>query len=113
MEQKEQHLRQELTELTERLSDPAIFSAREYTKLAKRRTELESIVSLFDERNDLAKQRASTLELAEADDHELAVLAKTELAQLDEQTAANAAALEAALTPKDPNDERDVVIEIR
>ncbi len=113
MEQKEQHLRTELHELTERLSDPQIFAAREYPKLAKRKTELESITALFDKRQDLAKQRASALELAEADDHELAALAKVELGQLDEQIASNDAALEEALTPKDPNDEKDAIIEIR
>jgi peptide chain release factor 1 len=113
MEQKEQALRQELTELNDRLSDPAIFSSREYPKLAKRRTELESMVSLFDEHHDLAKQRESALALIDTEDHELTMLAKTELGQLDEQITVNTAALEAALTPKDPNDGRDVVMEIR
>jgi peptide chain release factor 1 len=113
MEQKEQHLRAELAELTERLNDPAIYSAKEYPKLAKRRTELETVIGLFDERKNLAAQKASTNELLEGEDAELAALARTELAQLEEQIGANNAALEAALTPKDPNDERDVVIEIR
>jgi peptide chain release factor 1 len=113
MEQKEQHLRLELAELTERLNDPAIYGAKEYPKLARRRTELEAIIALFDERDRLAKQRASTLELTDSDDQELSTLAKNELEQLDEQLASNAAALEEALTLRDPNDERDVVIEIR
>jgi peptide chain release factor 1 len=113
MQEKEKHLRQELAELTERLNDPAVYSAKDYPKLAKRHTALEAILSLFDERDQLAKQRSSTLELAEADDHELAVLAKAELGQLDEQIAANEAALERALTPEDPNDGKDVIVEIR
>ncbi len=113
MEQKEAHLRQELVELEKRLSDPEIFSSKEYPKLAKRRQGLESVIALFDEHHDLAKQKQSTLELTENEDHELAVLAKMELGQLEEQIAVNDAALDAALTPKDPNDERDVVIEIR
>jgi peptide chain release factor 1 len=113
MEQKEEHLRQELAELTDRLNDPAIYGAREYPKLAKRRQEIESVLVLFNERQALAKQKASTRELAEGEDHELATLAKTELGQLEEQIAANQFALEAALTPKDPNDDRDVVIEVR
>jgi peptide chain release factor 1 len=113
MEQKEEHLRQELAELTDRLNDPAIYGAREYPKLAKRRQEIESIIALFDERDGLAKQKASTQELTESDDQELASLAKLELGQLEEQIAANQSALEEALTPKDPNDDRDVVMEIR
>ena len=113
MEQKEQHLRQELGELTERLSDPAIFSSKEYPKLARRRQKLEDLIALFDEHRELASQKASTEELAHSDDHELAVLAKVELGQLEEQVTINDAALQEALAPKDPNDERDVVIEIR
>lgn len=113
MEEKEQHLRQELAELATRLEDPAIYSAREYPKLAKRRQAIETIIALFDERKQLAEQKTATLELAGSSDHELAVLARMELAQLEEQVTANNAALEEALTPKDPNDDRDVVVEIR
>lgn len=113
MEQKEQHLRQELAELVKKLDDPAIYSTAEYPKLAKRRTELETILGLLEEQRALASQKTSTQALAETDDHELAVLAKMELGQLEEQIAANNSALEAALTLKDPNDDRDVVVEIR
>src|SRR5687768_1256740 len=113
MEQKEAHLRNELVELAKRLDDPVIYSTPEYPKLAKRRTELENVLTLFDEQRTLARQKTSTQVLAEADDHELAVLAKMELEQLEEQITANNTALEEALTLKDPNDDRDVVVEIR
>jgi peptide chain release factor 1 len=113
MEQKEQQLREEFTGLEARLSDPAIYASREYPKLAKRRQQLEEMLKLFDWRAQLAVQRASALELAQGADAELASLAQTELAQLDEQIAANDAALQEALTPKDPNNDRDVVMEIR
>lgn len=113
MEQKEQHLRNELAELTERLDDPEIYSAKEYPKIAKRRTQLESIISLFDERVRLAKQKTSAQELSQGNDQELADLAKMELEELEPRVAANTAALEEALTPKDPNDEKDAIVEIR
>src|SRR6266540_4092304 len=113
MEKKEEHLRQELGELTERLSDTAIYAAKEYPRLAKRRQELESVVALFDAHYDLAKQKASAQGLSGSDDQEMATLAKTELEELEEQIATNDAALEEALTPKDPNDEKDAIIEIR
>ncbi|HEY5805915.1 MAG TPA: peptide chain release factor 1 [Candidatus Saccharimonadales bacterium] len=113
MEQKEQHLRTELAELAERLSDPNIYATREYPKLAKRRTELESVISLFDERTVLQKDRQEAEMLFSGDDPELAELAKTELEELTIKIAANETSLQEALTPKDPNDERDVVIEIR
>jgi peptide chain release factor 1 len=113
MEQKEQHLRQELIELTVRLEDPTIYSSKEYPKLAKRRTQLESLVALFDEHKTLQKSRNDAEALARGDDPELAELAKMELDELIGKITINDTALQEALTPKDPNDERDVVIEIR
>lgn len=113
MEQKEQHLRQELTDLAKRLDDPAIYSSSEYPKLAKRRTALETTIGLFDKRLQLATQKAATHEIASSDEPELAEMAKAELVELEQQIAANETALEEALSPKDPNDDRDVVVEIR
>jgi peptide chain release factor 1 len=113
MEQKEQQLRRELTELEARLSDPAIFSSKEYPRLAKRRQELERIVNLFDAHNTLAKQQEEAQGLLESGDADMAELAKIELEELENDSAANEAALHEALTPKDPNDDRDIVMEIR
>jgi len=113
MEQKEQHLREELAQLEERFTDPSIFSSKEYPKLAKRKQELESVIALFDTRAKLIKGKAEAQELINGDDAELAELAQVELADTEEQLASNEDALREALTPKDPNDGRDVVIEIR
>lgn len=114
MEQKETALRQELSELANRIDgDPSIFSTKEYPKLAKRRQELENVVGLFDERKSLALKRTDAEELARGSDAELAELANMELEELTEAASRNDEALHEALTPKDPNDDRDVVIEIR
>lgn len=106
-------LRQELTEIQAKLEDPAIFSSPEYPKVAKRQSKVEAILGLYDTSVSLAEQRTATAELTDSDDEELASMARAELEQLDEQIATNATALEEALTPKDPNDERDVIVEIR
>ncbi len=113
MEQKEQHLRNELAGLETRLNNPAIFSSKEYPRLAKRRQELENILGLFSERQVLSQQKADAEELASSGDSEMAELAKQELTELEERITANETALREYLTPKDPNDDRDVVIEIR
>ncbi len=113
MEQKEAHLRAELTELTSRLNDPAIFSSKEYPKLAKRRQELEATVALFDERAELLKEQKEAATLSQGEDPELVELAKAELEDLKDKIRINEDSLHEALTPKDPNDDRDVVIEIR
>jgi peptide chain release factor 1 len=113
MDKKEASLRAELAELQEQLADPAIFGQKDYPKLAKRNTELEHIVSLFDERNRLIKATTEAEELVRGKDTELVDLAKSELEDLSERTTKNDSELSAALTPKDPNDVRDVIIEIR
>lgn len=113
MEQKEAHLREEFAELEGRLSDPAIFSSKEYPKLAKRRQELDRVLGLFDERKQLLKNKAEAEEMAGVDDADLADLAKVELEELGPKLTANEDALREALTPRDPNDDRDVVIEVR
>ena len=113
MEQKESSLRQELVELEERLSDPTIYSSKDYPKLAKRRQELEEIISLFRKRSELATQSAQAQELAKSNDGELASLARAEVVELQQQSTANEELLRAALLPKDPNHDRDVVVEIR
>lgn len=113
MDKKEELLRTELSQLQEQLADPAVFGQKDYPKLAKRNTELEHIVALFDEKHRLAMATAEAEELIRSKDTELADLAKSELEELAEQTTTNEAELTTALTPKDPNDERDVIIEIR
>jgi peptide chain release factor 1 len=113
MEQKAQHLRAEFSELEQRLSDPAIFSTKEYPRLAKRRQELERMLDLFDTRANLAQQQAEAKDLLDSGDQDMADLAKVELEELETSIALNDEALREALTPKDPNDDRDIVMEIR
>jgi peptide chain release factor 1 len=113
MDKKEELLRTEFSQLQERLADPAIFGQKDYPKLAKRNTELERILSLFDEKHRLTKAALEAEELVRGKDTELADLARSELEELAAQTTKNDAELATALTPKDPNDERDVIIEIR
>ncbi len=113
MDQKEQHLRDELTELGKRLENPDIFSSREYPKLAKRRQELENILNLFDDRKNMLESQEQAKELLNSEDPELSELAQAELASLHEELEDNDSALREALTPTDPNDDHDVVIEIR
>lgn len=114
MEQKHEHLRKEFAELETRLADPGIFSSKEYPKLAKRRQALEDTLRLFDERASLLgqKEEAETI-LKEGGDQELVDLAGMELEELGPKLEAVEEQLRELLTPKDPNDDRDVVIEIR
>lgn len=111
MEQKEAALRQELQELQAKLQDPAVFSAPEYPKLARRQSQLESLVDLFDRRAGALKAQAEAQELL--GDSEMADMARAELEELEATLTEVNAELDEALTPKDPNDERDCIVEIR
>lgn len=112
MDQKIDTLRTELAELQKRLQDPAIFSAPEYPKLAKRQNYLESTIALYDKVEMLREMLIGAQALVGGDD-ELAELAMAEIADLEEQIQDTSIKLDEALTPKDPNDERDCIIEIR
>lgn len=113
MEQKEVALRQEYQDLQTRLQDPGIFSSPEYPKLARRQSQLEDLLNLFDRRQAALGSRKQAEEMASSDDAELAELARSEMAELEMTLTEVNAALDEALTPKDPNDERDCIIEIR
>ena len=113
MEQKEHKLRSEFAELDARLQDPAIFSDASYPKLARRRSQLESLLALFDEYAKLLRAQHEAEELRDGSDPELREMANAELGELAPKIQANADKLSDALTPQDPNNDRDVIIEIR
>jgi peptide chain release factor 1 len=113
MNRKEQNLRTEFAELSSKLEDPNIFSQKEYPRLAKRRQELERLLMMFDTQHTLAKSKTEAEELIDGPDKELSELARNELNEVNEKIGVNEAALNEALTPTDPNNERDVIMEIR
>src|SRR5689334_16368416 len=113
MDSKEQPLRQEYENLQQQLHDPAIFSSKDYPKLAKRQAELEDILLLFDKKKGLESAKKFSEEHVNDIDKEMAELARHELEQVTPALREVSKKLEEALTPKDPNDEKDAIIEIR
>ncbi len=114
MEEKEAQLRSELKELQAKLQDPAIFSSKNYPKLAKRQSELEELVSLFDKLEDLNKQMAdANFILENSDDSDLKELASGETLELADDIQSTEAQISELLVPNDPNDDRDAILEIR
>lgn len=110
---KEQSLRDELTDLQSELQDPSVFSSSRYPKLAKRQSELEKTIVLFDSINKLKSDQTEASILSQDSDVEISALAKEELATIASQLESSEAELAEMLTPKDPNDERDAIVEIR
>jgi peptide chain release factor 1 len=91
----------------------ASFDADENKKLSKERAQLEPIVTTFQQH----KATAAELEEAEAmtrdSDQGLAEMARGEVARLRAKTSELEARLRVLLVPKDPNDDKDIFIEIR
>jgi peptide chain release factor 1 len=113
MQEKEKQFRIELAEIQEKLKDPAIFSTKSYPKLAKRQSVLENTLELFDTIAKLKNEYKESEEIAAEESGDLADMARMELDNLGKEIDKNVAQLTEMLTPKDPNDDKDVIIEIR
>lgn len=113
MQDQENRLRQEETELKKRLEDPAVYSSKDYPALARRMSELQKLLALFDEKTKIAQRMSEAQHMAETTEDGLAELARHEVQQLSKQAAANEAELVEALLHKDSNDSRDCIVEIR
>jgi peptide chain release factor 1 len=102
-------------ELTSALASPEIVNdSAKYQKTAKAHSELSSIVEKYREYKDLTKGIAdSKAMLTDEKDPDMRAYAQEELAQLESRVAGVEAALKVLLLPKDPNDEKNVVLEIR
>lgn len=103
-------------ELTERLSDPSIFSdPKIYREVNKTLSEIDPAVKLYREYVKAVQQKRENEELLAGlpKDDELYALAQDEKEQLAARIAELEERLRVELTPKDPNDERNVVLEIR
>lgn len=113
MDSKEESLKKEYAELQKKLGDPAIFSSKSYPKLAKRSSELEKILGLFTQISKLEANKNEASVLSQDSDTEISEMAKEELITINEQLSKAEEDLSTLLTPKDPNDERDAIVEIR
>jgi peptide chain release factor 1 len=113
MNSQEQNLRAEYAQLQEQMEHPDVFGRTDYPKLAKRQAELARIIDLFNEKQAIDEQLTEAKSLAGGADQELAELAKSEIEKLEKQRIENEQFLTEALVPKDPNDEKDCIVEIR
>ena len=101
-------------ELEKRLGDPeTIFNMEEYKKIAKEHSELAPIVKTYRRYKDILRELEDNRELLEDRDEEIQQLAKEEIARLKEELAEVEKELKELLVPRDPNDEKNVILEVR
>ena len=84
-----------------------------YKKLIKEHSALSEIVAKYDEHNGNVAQIEDLNVMADDDDAEIAAMAKEELAELNASNEQIEEELKLLLLPKDPNDDKNVVLEIR
>ncbi|MFN7131070.1 MAG: PCRF domain-containing protein, partial [Myxococcales bacterium] len=98
--------------LTHDLADPAVMgNAAKLQKVAKERASLEPLIESYRRFKQLRQQLKETEEMLE--DPEMRDLAKDELPRLRGEVERLESELKILLLPKDPNDERNVMLEIR
>ena len=108
-------IRKKYDELTELIVKPeSIADNKEWTKLVKERSEIEPVAETYDRLKSLDKEIAELKEMAaDGSDRELAELAEAELAEKKAEKEKTEGELKILLLPVDPNDEKNVIIEIR
>lgn len=98
--------------LGEFLADPQAYTDPQFTAKNKRFSELESLIALAKKREQLTQNIAEAKELIGGGD-ELAELAKQDIVDSEAELTQLEEDLFVMLTPKDPNDDKNVIMEIR
>ena len=100
--------------LTDEISKPEVIADRElWQKLVKEHSDLETIIEKYDEYLAAEKSFEEAKELLSSGDDELKELAKAEFEEYKEKMEQLTGELKILLLPKDPNDGKNVVIEVR
>ncbi|MCF7804309.1 MAG: peptide chain release factor 1 [Candidatus Marinimicrobia bacterium] len=101
-------------EITHMLSDPDVIAdTNKFRDLSKEHNELSEVVEAYKPLKEINDQIEEDEEILESDDDELKELVRDELDELKEQREKMAQDLRMMLVPKDPNDEKNTIVEIR
>ncbi|MEW6195421.1 MAG: peptide chain release factor 1 [Bacteroidota bacterium] len=108
-------IKEKFDKINEQLSDPNIMSDQsKYISLSKERTQLVEIVEAFNQYDQLIRNIEGNQEIMDtADDKELIEIAENELKELKEKRLELEETIKVLLIPKDPDDDKDVIMEIR
>ncbi|MEK6693616.1 MAG: peptide chain release factor 1 [Nitrospirota bacterium] len=116
MFQKLEEIEEKYEELTRLLSNPKVFSAPpEFQRYSKEQAEIAEVVRKYKEYKKLIQEIEGAEEIIADPEStaELKKLAETERAELSKKKEEAERGLKLLITPKDPNDEKDIILEIR
>jgi peptide chain release factor 1 len=112
--QKLEELEKRFDELTAGMADPAVIGdAEQYRKIAKAHSELSEVVGKFREWKKAEDGLQQARAMLEDHDADLKAMAEEEVARLEPEMAHIEEELKVLLLPKDPLDDKNVVLEIR
>jgi peptide chain release factor 1 len=112
--QKLDEIERKYEELTARMADPSVINdPTEYRKLSKAQSELSEVVAKYREWKETSRNLAEARAMLEDSDPDLRAMAHDEVGRLEPALAHIEGELKILLLPKDPNDEKNVVLEIR
>ena len=107
-------IKNEYGEITQQLNSGKILDSKKLTDLSKRQAELKNTVNLIECLEEIEKQIKENQEIIrEERDQELIKMAEEELVNLEKEKSDLTKKLEIAVLPKDPNDNKNVIVEIR
>jgi peptide chain release factor 1 len=111
MDETERKLRDEYAHLSERLQDSTLFGTPEMSTIGRRQAEISDTLALYDRKNKIEADLADNKEALA--DPELHDLAEAEIPALEQELDKVKESLKLALVPKDPQDGKNVIVEIR
>jgi peptide chain release factor 1 len=101
-------------ELTVQMTDPAVISdGDQYRKVSKERSDLEEVVSKYRQFRQADSELQEARAMLTESDPDMRELAQLEVERLEPETVQLEEDLRILMLPKDPNDEKDCVLEIR
>lgn len=107
-------IEEKFDDLTKKISDPEVISdQQEWQKLMKEHAELEEIVNKYKEYKDVLDAIENDKAVIDEKDPELKELAEEELKEMEARKKELEQSLKLLLLPRDPNDDRNVFLEIR
>jgi len=112
--QKLDQLEKRFDELTNQMADPAVIGdAEQYRKVTKAHSDLSEITGKYREWKKVDDGLSQARQMLEEQDPDLRAMAEQEVAQLEPERARIENELKILLLPRDPNDDKNVVLEIR
>jgi peptide chain release factor 1 len=109
----EQELRKELEDLTIFIADPKAFSSPDYAAKNRRYGEIEKIISYYNQKNSASLAIEDAEKMIKYGDKDLRELAELEITEQKQNLENAENQIRLSLIPKDPNDDKNCVVEIR